>query len=41
MEVDTGLDKKQVEDIFSATMAVIDTFVDYIEKTRGKIIRSV
>lgn len=41
MEVNTGLDKKQIDNIFSATMAVIDTFVDYIEKTRGKIVRGV
>lgn len=41
MEVDAGLDKKQIGDIFSATMAVIDAFVDYLEASRGKLIRAV
>ena len=36
MEVDHGLTKPQVEDIFAATLAIIDAFVTHIEKRRGQ-----
>jgi hypothetical protein len=39
MEVDHGLTKSQVDDIFAATLAIIDAFVEHIEKRRATPIR--
>ena len=39
MEVDHRLTKSQVDDIFAATLAIIDAFVEHIEKRRGTPIR--
>jgi hypothetical protein len=39
MEVDRRLAKSQVDDIFAATLAIIDAFVEHIEKRRGTPIR--
>lgn len=39
LEIDTGLDKREIDDIFATTLTVIDAFVDYLEASRGKSIR--
>lgn len=38
-EIDTGLDKREIDNIFAATLTVIDAFVDHLEASRGKPIR--
>jgi hypothetical protein len=39
MELDRSLNKKQTDDIFAAALAIIDMFVEHVEKQRGKRIR--
>jgi len=37
-EIDTGLDKSQIEEILQASAAVIEAFVEYMEKSRNLVI---
>jgi len=39
LSVDTELRKQQIQEILDLALAIIDTFVDYLEKERGKPIR--
>jgi hypothetical protein len=39
LSVDNELRKQQIQEILDLALAVIDTFVDYLEKARGKPIR--
>jgi hypothetical protein len=39
LALDSGLTKQQILDILDTALTIIETFVDFLERERGKLIR--